>query len=419
MTLKNIILLIITIFANLNLFSQTPNPLIKVLQSDIPIIKKVINNSDSYELQIIYTAIDRDENNYPIFTDHNYNVDTTVYFYPASTVKLPASVLALEKINEAKINGLNKFTSLEIDSAFDDQKKVTSDESSEDGFPSIAHYIKKILLVSDNDAFNRLYEFLGQQQINERLQRKGFSNFKLLHRLAFGYTAEGNANTNPFTFFKNSDILYEQPAHSSNKLFDLKLKKTSRGKGYIDSNGKLISEPMDFSSKNYLALPTLHKVIKRIMFPYAYPHEKQFNLTNNDYCFLYKYMSAFPDEVNFPKYDSTYYDSYVKFFMFGDSNNSIPKHIRVLNKVGFAYGFITDAAYIVDFKNKIEFMVSATLHVNKNEIYNDGIYEYDKIGIPFLAELGKQLYNYELEREREFEPDLKRFEVQFINQRDD
>ncbi|MDP9231009.1 MAG: glycoside hydrolase family 9 protein, partial [Bacteroidota bacterium] len=37
------------------------------------------------------------------------------------------------------------------------------------GFPSIAQYIKKIFLVSDNDAYNRLYEFLGQQTINDKL----------------------------------------------------------------------------------------------------------------------------------------------------------------------------------------------------------------------------------------------------------
>jgi hypothetical protein len=37
-------------------------------------------------------------------------------------------------------------------------------------------------------------------------------------------------------------------------------------------------------------------------------------------------------------------------------------------------------------------MVTATLLVNKNKIFNDGIYEYDEIGIPFLAELGRKLY---------------------------
>ena len=37
-------------------------------------------------------------------------------------------------------------------------------------------------------------------------------------------------------------------------------------------------------------------------------------------------------------------------------------------------------------------MVSATLMVNQDRIFNDNVYEYDEIGLPFLAELGRQLY---------------------------
>jgi hypothetical protein len=69
---------------------------------------------------------------------------------------------------------------------------------------------------------------------------------------------------------------------------------------------------------------------------------------------------------------------------------------------------ITDCSYIVDFENGIEFILAATIHVNSNGIYNDGKYEYDEIGIPFLAELGRVIYNYELNRPRNRPPDLSR-----------
>jgi hypothetical protein len=187
------------------------------------------------------------------------------------------------------------------------------------------------------------------------------------------------------------------------------LNNTLRGKGYISADDNLINEPMQFKTKNFVSLPTLHEILKRIIFPCSYNKDQQFNLTEEDYSFLYKYMSMLPGESDYPKYDSTYYDSYVKFLVFGDNKNEMPDHIRVFNKVGLAYGFITDFAYVVDFKNKIEFLVSATLHVNDNLIYNDGIYEYDEIGIPFLAELGRQLYQYELNRKREFTPDLSSY----------
>ena len=43
-------------------------------------------------------------------------------------------------------------------------------------------------------------------------------------------------------------------------------------------------------------------------------------------------------------------------------------------------------------------MVTATILVNKDGIFNDDAYEYDEIGIPFLAELGRALYAIELKR---------------------
>ena len=63
--------------------------------------------------------------------------------------------------------------------------------------------------------------------------------------------------------------------------------------------------------------------------------------------------------------------------------------IRIYNKVGHAYGTITDVAYIKDKKNEIEFFLTATILVNENKIFNDDIYESDQIGIPFLAALGR------------------------------
>ena len=37
------------------------------------------------------------------------------------------------------------------------------------------------------------------------------------------------------------------------------------------------------------------------------------------------------------------------------------------------------------------FILSATIKVNNNRIYNDDKYEYDDIGFPFLAELGREI----------------------------
>ena len=84
----------------------------------------------------------------------------------------------------------------------------------------------------------------------------------------------------------------------------------------------------------------------------------------------------------------------------------MPDHVKIFNKVGLAYGFILDNAYIVDLENKIEFFLSAVVYSNSNGVLNDDSYDYDTLTIPFLADIGRSIYEYELQRDREFDPDL-------------
>ena len=46
---------------------------------------------------------------------------------------------------------------------------------------------------------------------------------------------------------------------------------------------------------------------------------------------------------------------------------------------------------------------------------DDDEYEYDEIGLPFLANLGRVIYDFELKRERAFAPDLSRFDIDYAD----
>lgn len=91
----------------------------------------------------------------------------------------------------------------------------------------------------------------------------------------------------------------------------------------------------------------------------------------------------------------------------------MPQGVRVYNKVGWSYGFITDVSYVADFKNNVEFMLTATIYVNSDGIINDGRYEYNTIGYPFLYKLGQAIYQYELKRSRKYRPNLSAFKVEY------
>ena len=70
----------------------------------------VLENPEQHRVQIIYTQIDRDADNRPSFRAYTYRLDADEYFYPASTVKLPTAILALEKLGELDIDGLDSDT---------------------------------------------------------------------------------------------------------------------------------------------------------------------------------------------------------------------------------------------------------------------------------------------------------------------
>jgi hypothetical protein len=377
-----------------------------------PVLKDVLKHAEAYKCQIIYTQINRDKKNKPTFTNYYYNYDPNLYFNPASTVKLPLAFLSLEKLNAIHVKGVNKYTTIQFDSSYPEQTSAYFDTTSETRLPSIAHYIKRAFLISENDPYNRMYEFVGQQAINRNLHNKGYKDVRITRQF-LGLTADQNRHTNAVRFIdKDGSLLYAQPPAYNTDSFDFS-HVIKIGKAHYNRNDSLVNEPFDFTPHNNISLEDLQQILQSVLFPQSVNASKRFDLTNDDYQFLYRYLSQYPSETSYPKYDtSKFYDSYVKFF-FRDSSHHIPPYIRVFNKVGWSYGFMTDVSYVVDFKNNIEFMLAATVYVNSDDILNDGKYDYNTKGYPFFYQLGQTIYQYEIDRKREYKPDLSKFRLKY------
>jgi len=382
------------------------------------LFQSVIKHPDIYRYQIIYTQINRDKNNIPSFTNYYYNYDSLQYFNPASTVKMPLAFLSLEKLSQMKQAGVNMFAPMQFDSGYSRQSTLYKDSTAENGLPSIAQFIRKAFLVSDNDAYNRMYEFVGQQTINRRMHEMGYNDFRITRRFMRMNTDE-NRHTNPIRFIKpDGSLIYLQPMALNTDSFDFS-HINKMGRAYMNAQDSLINEPIDFTTANNLTVFHLQQLLQSVMFPNSVPENRRFHLTKEDYDFLYRYLSQYPSETDYPKYDtSLYYDSYVKFF-FKQGSHDIPKYLRVFNKVGWAYGCLTDVSYVVDFKNKVEFMLTATIYVNSDGVMNDNKYDYDDIGYPFLYRLGQCIYNYELKRNKKYKPDLSKFNIHYQKRKDD
>lgn len=388
--------------------SRRSNPLEAILAAHAADLDSVLRRPE-YEVQIIYTRIKRDAQNRPSFQTWQHNVDSTRYFYPASMVKMPLALLALEKINQLQRSGypsLSRNTPYRLDSLRAWQQPYDLDQTAPNLLPTIAHDVRQIFAVSDNLAYNHLFEFLGREHINRRLAELGYTRTGIVHR--FNYPARDNRYASPIHFYdrrtgkvlseaeKTDDRTWPNPQHS-----------TTKGQGYYDADDNLVRQPFDMSRKNWFALTDMERMLRAAIFPET--ASKTFGLTDEDYRFLWHYMGIFPRECDWPKYDTTYPDGYAKFFLFGDGKQQGDGSVRSFNKIGEAYGTLTDVAYIVDFEHQVEFILAATVLCNSDGIFNDDRYDYDRTGLPFLAKLGRAVYDHEIKRTRKHRPDLSKF----------
>ena len=361
--------------------SSTTNPIELIIKKREPQLKPIYKNKENHNLQILYTKVVRDSLGMPSFIQYDYQADNNVYFYPASTMKLPIVALTLQKINELRNTGINITVESKILLLSADQ--ITTETTFKD-------LISKVFLVSDNSASNILINFLGYNYFNQQMREKGLNTIVLNHK----FNPDPYVKTDWKIYTLDRDLISKdetQEIIEHNNLDNL-----LQGKFQI-LNGEEVATPFNFKTKNRASLRDLDGVMKRIIYPDLFQEQDRINLSDQDYNFLRYWMSRFTFEdigIEYQK-DSKYFDSYNKFFIYGDSTNAVDRKIRIYNKVGVAYGALTDISYIRDYQKNIEFFLSATIYVNQNQIVNDNIYEYDDLGIPFLAELARQVYKLE------------------------
>jgi hypothetical protein len=385
--------------------------------SDTVGLARVLTRPDVYHLQISLVRVRRDAQGLAhLERPVHYRVRPREYFYPASAVKLAAGVLGFEKLErlQATTPGLSPDSPMRTDSAFAGQTRVVRDPTAIAGRPSIGHYVRKMLLVSDNDAYNRLYEFVGPQELNEGLHRLGLHRARLVHRLSVGDGEPGWRHTNPIHFFADTaetQLLVAQPAAywpAPMPPARVRLRSMAIGQAHINGQGQRVAQPLDLSQKNVFSLPDLQHLMQAVVLPETLPARQRPRLTLASYSRLREALSQLPPQSQSPHYDSLAYPStYAKFLLGGGGVARLPPGVRIYNKIGEAYGFLIDNAYVVDATHGIEFLLAAVLYVNADGVLNDDKYDYETVGLPFLRELGRRVYEAELRQASHADPTRK------------
>ena len=177
--MRNVYVLIISLLLLIGC-SFSPDPIKSAFKKD-EFLKKIEKDKDKYELQIAFTEISRNKDGEPIFKDFEFQVDENNYFYPASSIKLPIVILALDKINELRSEGINVSLKSKIMlSPLDQEMSLTQ----KDSITSFQNLIADIFLVSDNSASNVLIDFIGYNYFNTKMNQAGFNKTYLNHKFS-------------------------------------------------------------------------------------------------------------------------------------------------------------------------------------------------------------------------------------------
>lgn len=376
---------------------NTTQPLEQLLrQSDVAQLP-AWQNAAEYDIQLLYTRIDRDSLNVPTFTTYTWRVDTSTYFFPSQAVYPSIAALSLAKLNIIYTNPAygkpNADTPLYIDADAPPFYPNYSSATSPDSLPTVGQYISNMLLQGQSAAYNRLYEFLGRNYINYTLSYKGIAHTNIIARHdAPAFDTYSNRFTNALRLQDRDSLHYEQPKMMGDDKTNQHLDKALRGKAYLRPDGEVINQPFDLGAHNYMALPDLERSLRILLFPeYTHP-DSGYYLTEENY----QDLNLLLDRKRTAQRGQGF-------------AQQLPPSAFVMGQMGRGYGFSTDCAYIFDPEAGIEFLIGAVIYTNANAVFNDDQYEYSTIADPLLGAYAQAIYNHELGRARAHRPDFMWF----------
>ncbi|GAL84734.1 hypothetical protein MYP_1962 [Sporocytophaga myxococcoides] len=376
------------LFSSVTAFAQDENITLLLHKDTTAAIRRVVQHPYKFRVQVAYTQVRKNSDGKRTFVASDFRINDDEYFYPATLVKLPIAALALEKINGLHIGGLSKDSYLKI---------LAPHVSKEEKPSTIRENIIRMLVLNDKNAFNRLYDFLGQEYINHRLEQLGYKKTRIIQRF-FARSAEDSRTTGPYIITDSlGKTLYNGEKVTCRKKLYNPTKETKIGTGYMDGK-RFVRVAKDFHNSNNFPLSEAHRMLISVIYPEETALENRFNISSEDFEFLKSALGYYPREAGILEWmnNEKIYDTQEKFLFAGASKDTLPSGLRIYNKAGFDYGFIADCAYIQDKEKDVEFFVSAVLYTNSKDILSEEGYEYKENGYPFLKELGKLIYYHEI-----------------------
>jgi hypothetical protein len=307
-------------------------------------------------------------------------VDAT-YFYPGSAIKLCSAVAALETIGELRSETGN--AQLDANVMLQIQGKSASRTT-------LASAVDRALVFSDNEAHNVLFDFVGHDEIHERMWRLGLDSVRIRHRL--GRSRRDDARETPTVLLRTPDgDPFVVPARSGQTpLGRNEMTGVLVGDEHV-VHGRVVAAPMSFEDKNRISLSDLQDLLVAVVRPElrAGPSPQ---LGVEERRVLLEALAASPSERG----ASAKVELENNPLRAGVSRAVGSENLVAYGKSGRAYGFVVDNAYFFDKRTAKSFFLSVTVFVKGNGRIADDVYEYHDVALPLLADIGEMVAREEL-----------------------
>jgi hypothetical protein len=344
-------------------------------------------------IEILVTAIEP-ESQHP--TSHELRVDEE-YFYPASAVKPFIAVAALRAMGQRAGKEIPLATRILRcrDDRPDCEPPEVDEEKAEPGGAAgaepaspkkkheklrVGEEVTKLLSYSDNDSYNRLFDIVGQRELNLEMAAIGFPAVRFHHRM--DAPAERSRSTLRTLLLVPGGKTIEIPRRKS----DFELAPTPAPDRLIGqahyADGKRVEAPMSFDRKNYASVRDLHRLLQALVLPERFSGGA-LGLSDGQRELLVRAMTARLAAARHAAEHNPLSPGVLEVLP--------AERLRYVGKSGRAYGFHLDNAFVEDTETRRGFFVTATVYANPNGVLNDDDYGYDEISRPLLASLGKAL----------------------------
>lgn len=351
-----------------------------------PTAQRVLANAGEFRPQLLWTRCVRAAGGWRAQRTHALGLRPRAWFAAASFIKLPLAALLIEELERRGLDWIDGDLRVEVDAAHACAPLPTPQAG---GWPLLA-LLQAMLVVSDNLAYNVLFELLGSDAIHTRLAALGFPHVRMATRLGCPQP-RSPGKLAARVRGAGGALAWDSPAQSTERFQRFPFGAARAGRAWME-NGVATPGAHDFADSNFLPLADVHRCILEL----GGGVEPRFALSLRARRWCADTLARVPRSATLLDPERRQWpDDHSKWLVPAGADGRLPDALRIASKNAQSYGWIGDTAFIVDSARDIGFALSVVLDVDRDGVLNDGVYAYADIGRPFLREVGAAVLAYE------------------------